>query len=454
MKMNNLSNPSRVILSNLARVILSKAKNPVLAASLVALVACTDYLEDFQDKYDDGKAFAEISSDSDNGDDDGSSDSKLSSSNGGDSELSSSSDDSKLSSSSKGNGDAESSDSTDSSSSATDPGSSSSVAESSSSAFEPCTGTVIYDAKEDPKFNIFGRKFITYVREYGSDSSKTSPDGVTAQLSEGSSLIMPLATYPDTMNIEPWGGFCVEYTGSGVLHADIYRRIEDTPILLYKEMLNTNSEKSSFRWSWDENEDLMELMEEQKNSVFSNGFSIEKVNSINFTSYSGNSSITIHKITTLKPNVSIDEYLKCDGLTFTPKHIEYWSSLDFLQERTPLKPGSEYKITLLGNNTVLVNHLDDQATLAQANGFCIEYSSDKNFLLSFHRYETNGTLTNDSANVSIYKGEKKISYILWQDLERRFGSFSSTNIHLLTFSAKQTENDTTNILISRMTLIN
>lgn len=42
MKLNNLSNPSRVILSNLARVILSKAKNPVLAASLVALVACTD----------------------------------------------------------------------------------------------------------------------------------------------------------------------------------------------------------------------------------------------------------------------------------------------------------------------------------------------------------------------------------------------------------------------------
>ena len=415
--------------------------NAAVATSLFAFAACSDYLQDFQDKYDDGNAFAEISSDSDNGDDDGSSDSKLSSSNGGDSELSSSS-----------KGDVESSDSTDSSSSAADPGSSSSVAESSSSTFKPCTGTVIYDAEEDSVYNRFGRKFITFVQEYGSsDWSKTSPDGVTAQLSEGSSLIMPLATYPDTMNIEPWGGFCVEYTGSGVLHANVVDESSDNKyILLYKEMPNINGEKSSFTWSWNEND---ALMEEQKNSVFSNGFSIEKVNSINFTSYSGNSSITIHKITTLKPNVSIDENLKCDGSTFTPQHIEYWSSLDFLQKKTQLIPGNEYEITLLGNNTVLVNHLDDQATLAKANGFCIEYSSDKNFLLSFHRYETNGTLTNDSANVSIYKGEKKISYILWQDLARRFGSFHSTNAHLLTFSAKQTENDTTNISISRMTLI-
>ncbi|OWV07578.1 MULTISPECIES: hypothetical protein [unclassified Fibrobacter] len=433
MKLNNLSNPSRVILSNLARVILSKAKNPVLAASLVAFAACSDYLEDFQDKYDDGNAFAEITSDSDNGDDDGSSDSKLSSSNGGDSDV-------------------ESSDSTDSSSSAADPGSSSSVAESSSSAFKPCTGTVIYDAEEDSVYNRFGRKFITFVQEYGSDWSKTSPDGVTAYLPQEGLLIMPLVESPDTMNIEPWGGFCVEYTGSGVLHANVVDGSSaNKPILLYKEMPNTNGEKSSFTWSWNEN---VGLMEKQEDNGSSEGFSIEKVESINFISYLGNSSITIHKITTLKPNVSIDEYLKCDGSTITPQHIEYWSSLGSFQERTYLKPGSEYNITLLGNNTVLVNHPDDQVRLAQAKGFCIEYSSDKNFLLSFHRYETNGTLTNDSANVSIYKGEKKISYILWQDLERRFGSFSSTNIHLLTFSAKQTENDTTNILISRMTLIN
>ncbi|OWV17498.1 hypothetical protein [Fibrobacter sp. UWH1] len=450
MKMNNLNNPSRVILSNLARVILSNfsrvilsvAKDLAIAASLFALVACTDYLEDFQDKYDDGNAFAEITSDSDNGSDDSSSDSKLSSSNGGDSELSSSS---------KGNGDAESSDSTDSSSSATDPGSSSSVAESSSSAFEPCTGTVIYDAKEDSVYNKFGRKFSMYVPGYGPDSSKTSPDGVTAYLPQEGLLIMPLVESPDTMNIEPWGGFCVEYTGSGVLHANVVDGSSaNKPILLYKEMPNTNGEKSSFTWSWNEN---VGLMEKQEDNGSSEGFSIEKVESINFISYLGNSSITIHKITTLKPNVSIDEYLKCDGSTITPQHIEYWSSLGSFQERTYLKPGSEYNITLLGNNTVLVNHPDDQVRLAQAKGFCIEYSSDKNFLLSFHRYETNGTLTNDSANVSIYKGEKKISYILWKDLEEEFNGFNPTNNHVLAFSAKQTENDTTNILISRMTLI-
>lgn len=419
MKLNNLSNPSRVILSNLARVILSKAKNPVLAASLVALVACTDYLEDFQDKYDDGNAFAEISSDSDN--------------------------DSELSSSSKG--DVESSDSTDSSSSATDPGSSSSVAESSSSAFKPCTGTVIYDAEEDSVYNRFGRKFSMYVPGYGPDSSKTSPDGVTAYLPQEGLLIMPLATYPNTMNIEPWGGFCVEYTGSGVLHANVVDGSSaNKPILLYKEMPNTNGEKSSFTWSWNEN---VGLMEKQEDNGSSEGFSIEKVESINFISYLGNSSITIHKITTLKPDV----HFECDGEEFPLKHIEYFSPLGFKENTIDLESVKEYEIALSGNRTVLANETSVQTKLAKADGLCIEYSSDKNFLLSFHRYETNGTLTNDSANVSIYKGEKKISYILWKDLEEEFNGFNPTNNHVLAFSAKQTENDTTNILISRMTLI-
>ena len=66
--MNNLSTPSRVILSNPTRVILSVAKDLAVAFALFAFAACSDYLEDFQDKYDDGNAFAEISSDSDNDD--------------------------------------------------------------------------------------------------------------------------------------------------------------------------------------------------------------------------------------------------------------------------------------------------------------------------------------------------------------------------------------------------
>ena len=119
---------------------------------------------------------------------------------------------------------------------------------------------------------------------------------------------MPLVASPNTMNIEPWGGFCVEYTGSGDLHANVVDESSDNkPILLYKKMPNTNGEKSSFTWSWNENKSLMELMKEQNNSDLLNGFSLEKVNSIDFSSYLGNSSITIHKITTMNPNVSIDE---------------------------------------------------------------------------------------------------------------------------------------------------
>ena len=427
--------------------------NLAIAASLFAFAACSDYLQDFQDKYDDGDAFAEISSDSDNGDDDGSSDSKLSSSNGGDSELSSSSDDSELSSSSKG--DIESSDSTDSSSSAADPGSSSSVAESSSSAFEPCTGTVIYDAEEDPEFNRFGRKFITYDQVYGSDSSKISSDGVTAYLSHGGSLTMPLAASPNTMNIGPWGGFCVEYTGSGVLHADIYRSIEDTTTLLYKEMPNTNSEKSSFRWSWDENKILME---EQKNSGLLNGFSLEKVNSINFTSYSGNSSITIRKITTLNPNVSIDENLKCDGSEIFPtgrifQTFTIWSSTG--QEVGKINPfNNKYEITLSEGNFATPDNGDAfLSKLANARGFCMEYSSDNYFMLSLNQYEKSNKRTNNYAEREVGKGNQRVVFVLWDELKEQFTNFDFPKNHVLELSAPENGVDATNITISRMTLL-
>lgn len=419
--------------------------NAAVATSLFAFAACSDYLEDFQDKYDNGNAFAEFSSDSDNGSDDGSSDSKISSSNGGDSELSSSS---------KGNSDVESSDSTDSSSSAADPGSSSSVAESSSSAFKPCTGTVIYDAEEDSVYNIFGRKFITYRSAHGSDSSKTSPDGVTAYLFEGGALAMPLAASPDTMNIEPWGGFCVEYTGSGVLHADIYRSIEDTPILLYKEMPNTNSEKSSFRWSWDENEGLMELMEEQKNSDLSNGFSIEKVESINFTSYSGNSSITIHKITTLNSDV----HFKCDGLEIFPKGkkifqvFNNWSSSG--QKMGVIYPSDDkYEIPLSGGNSVAPNNEEAfKQELANAHGFCMEYSSDNYFLLSLTQY-VDGNQKKTYAKREVGKGNQRVVFVLWDELKEQFTNFDPQEKHMLELSAPQNGVEATNITISRMTLL-
>ncbi|MCQ2101269.1 MAG: SUMF1/EgtB/PvdO family nonheme iron enzyme [Fibrobacter sp.] len=164
MKMNNLNNPSRVILSNLARVILSKAKNPVLAASLVALVACTDYLDDFQDKYDNGNAFAEISSDSE------------------------------LSSSSKGNGDAESSDSKNSSSSVADQE-------------NLCKGgTVIYDYKVQGKLG-FDLQF------FRSSYSSTLPENergiVFSSLEEKDYAGF---RWNGSYDVSSWEGICIEYT--------------------------------------------------------------------------------------------------------------------------------------------------------------------------------------------------------------------------------------------------
>ncbi|PWJ61032.1 MULTISPECIES: hypothetical protein [unclassified Fibrobacter] len=429
MKLNNLSTPSRVILSNPTRVILSVAKDLAIAASLFAFAACSDYLEDFQDKYDDGNAFAEISSDSDNG-----------------------SDDSELSSSSKG--DVESSDSTDSSSSATDPGSSSSVAESSSSAFESCTGTVIYDAEEDPEFNRFGRKFITYDQVYNSDSSKISSDGVTAYLSHGGSLTMPLAASPNTMNIGPWGGFCVEYTGSGDLHANVVDESSgNKPILLYKEMPNTNGEKSSFTWSWNENKSLMELMEEQKNSNLSDGFSIEKVNSIDFSSYSGNSSITIHKITTLNSDV----HFECDGSEIFPtgrifQVFNNWSSSG--QKMGEIKPSDDkYEILLSGGNSVAPNNEEAiKQELANAHGFCMEYSSDNYFLLSLTQY-VDGNQKKTYAKREVGKGNQRVVFVRWDELKEQFTNFDPQEKHMLELSAPKNGVEATNITISRMTLL-
>ncbi|SHK63897.1 hypothetical protein [Fibrobacter sp. UWEL] len=407
-----------------------KLNHLVLATTLVALVACTDYLDDFQDKYDNGNAFAEISSDSDNGDDDGSSDSKLSSSSKGNDDADSSS--SKSSSSSvadqenlcKGGtviydykvqgklgfdlqffrsdysstlpenergivfssseekdyagfrwngsydvsswegicieyttdkdvslylGDSEKTEKVNLSANDNfkeikwdDPAYKenisfndfrkfffdfsdeinmvisriTTIAEVDTSANSPtldttpCKGSIIYDASEAPNYNVFGYGFVVYDPL---SEKEASSNGITSNLSQSGSLAMQLATEDKPVNIQSWGGFCVEYSSEGSISADVVSPFVGLEAsLIYKEKPSTNGVKSSFRWSWNENEGLME---KQKDNGVSDGFSIEKVESINFTSHSSNSSITIHKITTLNSDV----HFKCDARKFSQR---------------------------------------------------------------------------------------------------------------------------------------
>ncbi|MCQ2102520.1 MAG: hypothetical protein MJY98_04780, partial [Fibrobacter sp.] len=211
MKMNYLSNPSRVILSNPARVILSVAKDLAIVASLFAFAACSDYLEDFQDKYDDGKAFAEISSDSDNGDDDGKSSSSSKTGEGisSDKGSSSSNDDSELSSSSKG--DVESSDSTGSSSSATN------------GEEAHCTGTVIYDYKNPGKLG-FDLQFFT-----NGTATKLPENKQGIELTSNTVKDFAIFTLSknDLHDVSSWEGLCVEYSSN-----------EDIPLYLADSLEN------------------------------------------------------------------------------------------------------------------------------------------------------------------------------------------------------------------------
>ncbi len=564
-----MSTPTRVILSNPTRVILSIAKDLAVATTLFAITACTDYLADFQDKYDDGNAFAEISSDNDedhsssDSNDIDSSDSKGSSSsatngeeahctgtviydyknpgklglnlqflqnatttklpeNGQGIELSSntvqdyaifalsendlhdvssweglcveysSNEDitlyladllknmeqinlpandhfkeiswadttsRKISIKSGGRGRVSFNkfDLFSFGISTTQKVTISritTIAKVDTSVNSPtldttsCTGSIIYDASEAPNYNVFGYGFV--VDHYS--EKEASSNGITSNLSQNGSLIMPLAAIDKSIDIQSWDGFCVEYLSEGSITTEIVSPlIGKKASLIYKEMPNTNGEKSSFRWSWNEYEGLME---KQKDNGVSDGFSIEKVESINFTSHSSNSTITISKITTLNSNV----HFECDGSEIFPKGSIFnaftnWSSTG-QKEGIIIPSNDKYEITLSGGNSVTPNNEDAlQFELANARGFCMEYSSNNYFMLSLNQYVEGNKKTNNYAEREVGKGNQRVVFVLWDELKEQFTNFDSLEKHVLELSAPKNGVEATNITISRMTLL-
>ncbi len=355
MKMNNLNNPSRVILSNPARVILSTpsrvilsnfsrvilsvAKDLAVAFALFAFVACSDYLADFQDKYDDGDAFAEISSDSDNGSD------KI-----------------------------ESSNSTDSS--ATDPGSSSSVAESSSSTFEPCTGTVIYDYKNPGKLGL-NLQFLqnattTKLPENGQGielSSNTVQDYAIFALSEN-----------DLHDVSSWEGLCVEYSSN----EDITLYLAD--LLKNMEQINLPANDHFKEISWADTTS-------RKISIKSGGRGRVSFNKFDLFSFgiSTTQKVTISRITTIakvdpgsSSSVAESSSAKksCDGtVIYEPnmsnKFGEGFKSIDKLSWNTQPVVDMDDGFSIDSKHSYELRF--NTQNIYDWEGLCIEYTTEETF---------------------------------------------------------------------------
>lgn len=432
-----LSNLARVILSKPARVILSKAKNPVLAASLVALVACTDYLEDFQDKYDDGNAFAEISSDSE------------------------------LSSSSKGNGDAESSDSKNSSSSVGN-----GTFSSGSISYERCSGTVIYDASKDSLNGIFGYPFMT---NYAS-GMQASSKGIKAKLRDQTEfLTLALAdlSKDKTRDIETWGGLCIEYSSDGqadfVLLNDSLGKVRR---FLSNKLPVTNGDKASFKWLWSENE---KLQEKQAELGYSNEpLSINKVSRLHFDNYypPKTTTITIFRITTIN-EVDLDvgsssSVAESSSSAFEPctGTVIYDASDDPLKTAFGTKfvyqgrfvagnvDADENGLNLMFDGLTYANlDFDKTRNISSWEGLCIEYTADATvtlYLSSTGDDGQNAGETNQMAAKFNIKptSKKQVFEAMWKDAIES-ADFNYDKVSILSFGSDWTAN----LVVSKITTI-
>ncbi len=361
-----------------------------LAASLFAFAACSDYLEDFQDKYDDGNAFAEISSDSDNGGDDSK---NSSSSNDIDS-------DSEVSSSSVDNG----------------------TPSSSSIVYERCSGTVIYDASKDSLNSIFGYPFMADDASEMQASSK----GIKAKLpfQKGFfSLALADLSNDKTRDIETWGGLCIEYSSDGqadfVLVNDSLEKVQG---LLSNELPVTNGDKASFKWLWSENEKLQEKQVELGYSK--EPLSINKVSRLHFDNYylPKTTTITIFRITTIN-EVDLDvgssssvaesssAKKSCDGTVIYEPNMsnKFGEGVRILKNDSPVEDETDGFVLEIETTYLLRFNAQD---ISDWGGLCIEYTTTNPFEFAVQNYSDSITQT---MNQTIEPGKHAISEVPWDN---------------------------------------
>lgn len=376
--------------------------NLAIAASLFAFAACSDYLEDFQDKYDDGKAFAEISSDSD----DGSSDSKLSSSSktgegissdkgssssNDDSELSSSSnDDSELSSSSNGNGNVDSSNSTGSSSSATN------------GEEAHCTGTVIYDYKNPGKLGL-DLQFFT-----NGTATKLPENKQGIELTSNTVKDFAIFTLSknDLHDVSSWEGLCVEYSSN----EDIPFYLADSLENIEQINLPANDHFKEISWA-----DTTSRKISLKGRV-----SFNKFDAFSFEKITTQKVVTISRITTIakvapgsSSSVTESSSAKksCDGTVIYEPNMsnKFGEGVRILKNDSPVEDETDGFV--LAMDTKYLLKFDTQ-NISDWGGLCFEYTTTYSFGIAVNNISDSITQTMIQ---TIEPGKHAISEIPWDN---------------------------------------
>lgn len=339
--------------------------NAAIAASLIAFAACSDYLEDFQDKYDNGNAFAEISSD------------------GGSS-------DGEHSSSSKGNGDAESSDSKSSSSSATN------------GEEAHCTGTVIYDYKNSGKLGL-GLQFFTKETATKLPENK---QGIELTINTVKDFAIFTLSKNDLHDVSSWEGLCIEYSSN-----------EDIPLYLVDSLKNTE------QINLPANDHFKEISWADTTSRISlNGrVSFNKFNAFSFEIGTTQKVVTISRITTIAKvdpgssssvaESSSSTKTSCDGTVIYEPNMsnKFGEGVHILGNGSPVEEKTDG--FELGTQTAYLLKFDAQ-NISAWGGLCIEYTTTNPFEFAVQNYSDSIIQT---MNQTIKPGKHAISEVPWND---------------------------------------
>lgn len=225
----------------------------LLTATMFA--GCTDYLGEFQDEYED--TFAE--------------------------EMSSDSKDDVNSSDSKDVG-GKSSDSKNSSSSSTTSSSSSSTADDGQA---HCTGTVIYDASDDPLKTAFGTKF-SYQKNDTTTDVEADENGFNITL-DGFSFAS--LNFGETKDISSWEGVCFEYTATRAA-------------TLYLTNSNSTNANSAATFTMPQSSELQTFEANWSSARIYFGFGFNAVTTLSFGK--NENKLVIKRITTIAKDVNLN----------------------------------------------------------------------------------------------------------------------------------------------------
>jgi len=414
----------------------SLAKLVLFGSALGVVAGCSDYLNDFEDKYDNGNAFILSSAESD---DNGAS----SAIDAGDAKSSNSNGSAPASATSSANKE-ESSDSNPESAGSSEsiPGSSSSFSNTSfkSNTVAACDGTVIYDENDKDLPLKIGSLTVKGSEEPG---SYLQNHDFSVENGENNVLRMFLDDFADHSvkhDLSGWGGLCIEYTSTTHMGIHFYSAPSShelnhgTATVAVFESSNNEKVAKTFEWK-----DL-----EAKNVV-------EATNVIDFYRFdSDDGNFKIHKITTLakvsnliSSNSSAESSTNdnpCDGtVIFGSDSILVGTGFteDVAQPATAtsdytLERGSAINLYLSPTS----NAFSDTITydITSWEGVCVEYSSETPLQLSvnnIHPISSNESTLSALYDLKSTNSQRKVARLKWSDAKNNTVFSEATSLNIL-----------------------